>query len=180
MSDYKLLEDTLVVGLGHRARQGKDLAARFIAATYPHVDVQRFAFADALKALCRVDYDMTEKDAPLLQRVGVLKRCEDPEVWVRALYWSIAERRPALALITDVRFENEVEMIRSIGGHVVKVERTLPDGDIFCAADRDPRHISETALDDCLWDAVIENPDGDLDAFRAHTHETFLQLSAGW
>lgn len=40
-----------IVGIGHKARQGKDTFARAIIAHYGHnINVQRFAFADALKA----------------------------------------------------------------------------------------------------------------------------------
>ncbi len=177
---YDRLGATLVIGFGHRARQGKDSAARFIVEAYPRVDIVRFGFADALRALCRVQYAMTEKDAPLLQRVGVSMRGYDPEVWVRALYWTIRERKPDVALITDARFPNEAAMIKGLGGFMVKVERRLRDGSPYRADDRDPYHESETALSDYPdFDDTIENPDGDLTAFRCATLDAFRYLSAG-
>lgn len=40
-----------IIGIGHKARQGKDTFAQAIIAHYGHsVNVQRFAFADALKS----------------------------------------------------------------------------------------------------------------------------------
>lgn len=175
---YKPLADTLVIGIGHKSRHGKDSAARFIIEAYPGVDIQRFGFADALKAVCRVEHGMTTKDGLLLQQAGVARRLIDPDVWVRALYYTVAERRPAVALITDMRFPNEAGMIASMGGYVVKVERRHQDGRLFRTTDRDPDHESETALDSFTdWDALIDNPEGDLDSFRANTLNIFRQLT---
>lgn len=179
--EYKPLPDTLVIGVGHKSRHGKDTAARFIEQAYPDVDVVRFGFADALKAWCRVRHGMTRKDGHMLQLVGVGKRQDDPDVWVRALYWEIIERAPAVAIITDMRFKNEVLMVREMGGLVVKVRRSLPDGLLFRTTDRDPDHESETALDDFDdWDGIIHNPEGNMGAFEANTLWLFRQLTAGY
>jgi hypothetical protein len=68
---------------------------------------------------------MTQKDAPLLQRLGLEAREHDPEVWLRAVYWAIEDARPAIAVITDVRFENEAEFVRGMGGTLVRVSRVI-------------------------------------------------------
>ena len=52
-------------------------------------------------------------------------------------------------IITDVRYKNEAEAIKSLGGILIKVDRETGYKD---------NHISETALDDYQdWDYVIDN-----------------------
>lgn len=177
---YPPIDGTLVIGVGHKSRHGKDQAARFIIDAYPDVDIQRFGFADALKAYCRVELGMTSKDGALLQKVGVARRNVDTDVWVRALYHTLAERRPEVAIITDMRFPNEVAMVHEMGGYAVKVERRLSDGRLFRTQDRDPDHSSETALDGFDgFNAVIDNPDGDMCGFEIATLDTFRELTVG-
>ena len=162
---YAPLSDTLVIGLGHKARHGKDSVARILIDAFPR-PVQRFSFADDLYAICRVLHGMTVKDAPLLQRVGVAFRERDPETWVRCVDTKIREARPRVAVITDVRFPNELAFIRALGGVCWKVRRVLADGSEFVDPSRPATHISETALDGAVWDRVLENPDGQPEAFR--------------
>src|SRR5687768_4004777 len=119
---------TLVIGLGHKARQGKDEVASYLVRAYgQRLDIRRYAFADALKAHCRVAFRMTEKDAPLLQMVGTdLYRRADPDIWVRALYWQLREDAPEVAIITDMRFPNEAGFVKQVGGITVCVSRVCP------------------------------------------------------
>lgn len=68
-----------------------------------------------------------------------------------------ALRIPDLAIITDVRFPNEAERIRSIGGVIWRINRPgLPE----------EKHASETPLPDHLVDLEIDN-DSTLEAFQA-------------
>jgi hypothetical protein len=144
-----------VIGIGHKARHGKDTFARALIEARPDL-VQRFAFADALKALARVRHGMTRKDAPLLQRLGLEAREHDVEVWLRAVYWAIEDARPAIAVITDVRFENEAEFVRGMGGTLVRVSRVSEDGVPYVDPSRPATHVSETALDGYTdWHHVI-------------------------
>ena len=176
--DFAPLKGTLVLGVGHKARQGKDAAASFLVKT---VNATRFAFADALYAYCRVEHGMTMKDAPLLQKIGVEMRNRDPLVWVKAVYWDILTKAPKTAVITDVRFPNEMAFIKAVGGYTCKVSRfdfaPYKDNPIvesveYQAEDRDPNHISETALDDAKWDFHIAARSGDL----ASLHQEILDV----
>jgi hypothetical protein len=160
---------TFVIGLGHKARHGKDTAARIIMETFP--EAQRFSFADDLYAVCRVMHGMRGKDAPLLQRVGVELREKDEHVWVRPVYEKILMARPLVAVITDVRFPNELDFVHSLGGVCWKVERRRSDGSLFIDPSRPADHVSETSLDGAAWDAVIVNPDGQPEVFRERVEE---------
>lgn len=174
---YAPIEGTTVIGLGHKARHGKDTAARFLIEESS--GVQRFAFADNVRAICRVLHGMTEKDAPLMQKVGLEYRKADEHVWLRSLYAKMQEDRPVVAVITDVRFENEMAMIRQMGGACWRVDRVMADGSLFVDPSRPADHVSEVALNGHRWDRVIENPDGDLDAFRLAVLGSFRQLVGG-
>lgn len=176
---YSPLDKTLVIGLGHKARHGKDTAAQFFAEAYPG-KVMRIGFADALYAYCRVDRGMTTKDAPLLQKVGVEMRAKNPETWVQAAYWNMIDKKPEIAVYTDVRFPNEAEYIRSMGGYLLKVERRMPDGTPYKPTDRDPLHISETALDDFQWDKTISILDGDMISLREESLAAFGRFQCLW
>lgn len=175
---YVRLPNTTVIAFGHRARHGKDSAAQLVVESFP--GARRFGFADALKAVSRVQWGMRAKDAPLLQRVGTAYRSIDQDIWLRTLYWTIAEQQPAIALITDMRFPNEFQLVRDMGGFTVKVERRGPDGRLFVPTDRDPNHESEIALaGETRWDAIITNPEGDLQTFSRDVVHTCSRLIHG-
>ncbi len=152
---YTPLPQTLVIGLGHKARHGKDTTAQILVELFPQY-VKRFALADALRCYCRVEHGMTVKDAPLLQKVGVEMRGRNPQVWIDTLYWTLVENAPRIAVITDVRFYNEAAFVRQMGGMMVKVQRvSRVTGEPFQATDRDPKHVSEMELEHYAWDHTI-------------------------
>jgi hypothetical protein len=167
------IPETFVIGLGHKARQGKDTAAQILCGALPG-RVQRFSFADDLYAVCRVLHGMTAKDAPLLQRVGCAERERDPHVWIRSVYGKILDARPGYAVITDVRFENEMDFVRQLGGECWRVDRVLSSGARFVDPSRPANHPSEIALDGARWDRVIENPDGDPETFKQRVVAAFF------
>lgn len=159
---YEPIKGTAIIGVGHRARQGKDSAARAMISLMPK-DVMRFAFADDLYAVARVVHGMREKDPALLQRLGTeVYRAVDDEVWVRSVYYKIKEANPPIAIITDVRFPNEANFVRQLGGITLRVQRVKEDGvTAFVAPDRNPKHASEIALNpDHWWDDTITNVSG--------------------
>lgn len=147
-----------LIGFGHKARQGKDLAVKLLAATFPG-RVARVAFADALRVVCRVQHGMTTKDAPLLQRVGVEARQSDPLIWIRAAAWAIAEldaeaEAPFFVCLPDTRFQNEAAFVRA-RGVTCRLIRLTPDGQRYIATDRPANHPSEVDLDDYDWQHSI-------------------------
>jgi len=143
-----------LLGFGHKARQGKDLAVKLLVEAFPG-RVARVAFADALRVVCRVQHGMTVKDAPLLQRVGVSAREADPLIWIRAAAWAIAEldaeaNAPFLVCLPDTRFRNEADFV-SERGETCRLVRLCADGSRFVATDRPADHPSEIDLDGYDW-----------------------------
>ena len=167
----------VLVGFGHRARQGKNTAALAMLNACPlESQVRLYAFADALRAEVRKacytlggqsdlissfkeaglmpDWVHVEDPKPrsLLQWWGTeYRRAKDPDYWVKRLRKTLEDHKPDFALITDVRFPNEAEFIKQAGGLLVKVIRLgAPDITVH-------PHASESELDGYTgWDHVIE------------------------
>jgi hypothetical protein len=115
-----------------------------------------------------LEYGMTEKDAPLLQRVGMERREEDSEYWIKRAF---AKINPAtdIVLIPDCRYKNEAVRVKEQGGYAVNIQRLTQDGKPFIAEDRPANHPSEIDLDDWNWDFRIVNQ---------HGHEALLSEQA--
>lgn len=171
-----------LIGLGHRARQGKDTVARIIVkeSCKKGLYAKQYGFAEGVRIACRLNFSMEEKDPALLQLVGtdLYRQFVDDNYWVNLLHYRITEDQPDLAVVSDVRFWNEASYISKWGGSLVRVDRFFDNNGIkqvYRAADRDLNHISETALEDYPWDAVIEN-DGDLDQLELATIDVLRSL----
>jgi hypothetical protein len=219
---------TTIIGIGNKARHGKNVVADVFAAAAPG-DVRLYSWAGALKAFCRVALGMREKDGRLLQLVGtdyfrlghkgrvaaidalrgtpafeplralygVLEH--DPDIWVRVLLDTIAEDAPRYAVIPDTRFPNEAAAC-DITVNVTRWQRIAASAcrtcgregtdhpfrhpfmpiDIcretpFVTADRDPHHVSETALDAWAWTYCIRN-DGTLDDLKEQARTTWGRI----
>ena len=168
----------MIVGLGHKARTGKDTVAAYLNQDHAFV---RVAFADALKAACCTIFGLTQKQAngadkeaidpfwnttprDILQRVGTecLRRGFGDDVWIKAL-----ERRVeglvsqgVSVVVTDVRFPNEAEAIKKWGGVLVRVDRKV------APTIGGSSHASEVSLVNYSgWDAVLKN-EGTLEELR--------------
>jgi len=172
---FKPIEGTFVIGLGHKARHGKDTAAKWIIQNY---GAEKLAFSDALYDVARVVYDMKEKDGPLLQLLGTeIYRRKNPDIWVNTIYWKLMDRKPKIVVIPDVRFPNEADFVRSMGGVLIKVNRLNEDGSVYVTTDRDPNHPSETSLDGfSQWNFVIYSKD--VSGIHTQTDEIMRELES--
>lgn len=96
--------------------------------------------------------DEIGKPRTLLQWWGTdYRRTQDPNYWTDRLRETLQRDKPEVALVTDVRFANEVDTIHALGGYVVNVVRTTP------ADMKVPAHASENELDGFSgWDYTIE------------------------
>jgi hypothetical protein len=162
----------LIIGLGYRARSGKDTIADYLVERHGFV---KAAFADTLKEACRAIFGLTNEqlygahkeqldifwhDTPrrILQLVGTecLRKGYADDVWIRALqrrigFGDLAHHRKIV--IVDARFPNEVEAIKGWGGVAVRVDRPGAGASGGVEA-----HASEHALDSWTgWDHVLVN-----------------------
>ena len=63
---------------------------------------------------------------------------------------------------TDMRFINEAQAVKELGGYTIQVNRLNVDGTPFVDTSRDPNHPSETQLDGYNYDFKITIKTGDL------------------
>lgn len=112
------------------------------------------------------------KQRTLLQWWGTeFRRAVNQDYWVNKVAKRIAEEKPEVALLTDVRFPNEIRFVQMYG-EAVKVDRpSLPPLQGMAGA-----HASEMALASFDgWDDVIVN-DADLETLRERALFSFDML----
>ena len=98
------------------------------------------------------------------------RRAQDPDYWTKAWEKKLREYDPTQThiIVDDVRFVNELEVIKNNGGRFVRILRPGFNGA--------NNHSSENSLDDYdAWDLVIDN-DGSLEAFLRRVKEDILPL----
>lgn len=177
----------IIIGIGHRAQNGKDTAGEAIKAYYDNqtsllkahgmsggLKVSIVKFAGALYEEARTHYAMKAKDPILLQTIGMLRRTEDPDYWVKIAFGCIPTGTN-IAIFTDVRFKNEAETIKAKGGHLIEVVRLNQDGSRYYATDRPSDHPSETELDGYNWDHYIKTKSAAETAEQAVTIAEFIR-----
>ncbi|CAB4122138.1 hypothetical protein UFOVP27_69 [uncultured Caudovirales phage] len=162
----------MLIGLSGYAQSGKDTVAKFLVDNH---GFERIAFADKIKELLyemnptvgfeydgggwdlryvvdRDGWDVAKLDPEvrrLLQDLGVgARKVFGDNHWVvEALKFLDRDKN---YVITDVRFQNEADWIKSVySGSVWRVERT--------GVDAVNNHISEHDLDNWDFDAYIHN-----------------------
>lgn len=111
----------------------------------------------------------------VLQSWGGFRRQNEPNYWLRHVtYWVQFQRQyqPRSLVVTDVRYANEAQALRDLGGHIVRVHRPG-------AAALAP----ETALHESEHHGAIEaaaeiHNDGPLQALHAEVWRVVQQLQA--
>lgn len=177
----------IIIGLGHKARQGKDYVSNYMMEAMPS-SIKLYSFAKALKEYCKANHDtlvgqfrratgfsgtIEHKDdavygyTRILQWYGTFARETNPNIWVDLVAASIEKDQPDIAIITDVRFPNEAAFVKDKNGYTVECIRRQADGSQYTDPGRDPNHISETALNDYNFDFIITVRDGDLPSLKA-------------
>lgn len=172
LRDGELRQRVEVIGISGWARAGKDTSADYLVDNYGYT---KMSFAAPMKeALYKLNpkitidgvvstpirigvdvygWDDLKTHGPevreLLQRFGteVGREMWGEDFWVDAAIDKIEDG--SKVVFADVRFPNEADAIKSLGGEVWRVER------IGVGAAND--HISEHALDEYKFDKVVEN-----------------------
>ena len=114
-----------------------------------------------------VMYDKPEPIRALLQAYGQARRHQDENYWLSRLSHWVDESKFDIVIIDDVRFPNEADWVRTMGGSILRLE--CPDKPEVSD------DLSETALDDYPFvDYYVTANKGQLDLLLRGA-ESFLQ-----
>lgn len=133
-----------IIGIAGVARAGKDTFAMLAKSSPEFVGKKTtaFAFADALKfnaskflrEFCNIpnlsllNSEQKADVRPFLVWYGCYMRRIVPTYWVDQVAAKIAEDNDSdIFLITDVRFQNEVEWVHQLSGRVIHIKRFQAD-----------------------------------------------------
>lgn len=159
----------LLIGLVGYAGSGKDEAAKYLV---EERGFTRVAFADPLKAVASaIGWDGRKDDIGrrLLQDLGLAARQYiNADVWLNAGLETI-DATPGSVVVTDCRFQNEIDAIRARGGVVWRVDRP--------GVGPANGHVSEHEWTTIEPDAVIVN-DGTIRDLRERMREAMCPDTA--
>ena len=179
-----------VVALTGSKGSGKDTVGQLIAESFGGHTI---AFADPIKQtvvdifkLKNVDeYDLFKRTileykldyAPLaiagrhvVREIGMLMREYDDKQFNKYVREKIESDPSKIWVVTDMRFDNEYTMLKSIGAKVVKITRPSYTYD---------GHITEREFNDSLVDHTLMN-DGSLDYLKIRTEIVMNQIMKEW
>ncbi len=170
----------VIIGISGKIGSGKSTAARYLIDNMPHLHFEEKFFAYNVKLIASIisglpmsemlSQDGKNRELPLyggitvgrLQQVigtNLFRDHFDDMVWVKSLF---APYDPALHnwIVSDVRFKNEADYVKSQGGILVRLEGD-PAG-VRAKSTRDMNHPSETDLDDYKkFDIIVDTELGD-------------------
>lgn len=173
--------DKKIIGVTGIAGSGKDTFALAIKESEKNTDV--FAFAGPLKEACKILFNFSHGQLhdPILKEVhderwdksprqilqwlgtDILRTHINQDFFVLNMKQRIDASKADYIIISDVRFDNEAEFIRSLGGKVIKIERNMDAND--GKTTKHSGHITEKGISKHLIDAVIEN-NGSIEEFQ--------------
>jgi len=177
----------MLIGFAGAAGAGKDSAAKVLI----RAGAERRAFADPIRRLlyalnpyvdncaCRLvdlihdeGWESAKRSTPevrrMLQELGSeVRKTAQPTYWIDLTLADL----PALTVVTDVRFPNEAEAIRALGGIIVQINR--PGFEPLL------EHESETPLRPDLVDVVIYN-DGNVKQLHDRVLTTLKEIAPAW
>lgn len=163
----------LIIGISGKKQSGKDTVFEFAKKHITKGTVLKFAFADGVKEECSkaagvtVEHMESHKDIfrKLYQFWGTEFRrgFYGNDYWVNYLRNKILSNaiiqkdesdnlgKGVIVFITDVRFKNEADWIKSVGGFLIRINRIDSSKDL---------HQSEIELDEYdQFDFIIDNND---------------------
>ena len=185
------MNDITIIGFTGFKRSGKDEAGNILKNNY---GFKQIAFADALKNALKIIFSFTDEQLytdkkecvdeywnhsvrEILQVVGTeLFRKRLPElcsnisddIWIKSVERQIIMLKNLgfnKFVITDVRFSNEVEWIKKLGGKIYRIDRY----------ESDPSHESEKLIPHLDVDGIFVNKSS-LKVFHASINEFASKL----
>lgn len=175
----------VLIGITGRKQVGKDTAAKYLCRRHKFI---KYAFAQPLKEACKLlfllsgdqlhdnilketldpRWQMTPRQ--IMQMIGtdIFRDHVDKEFWTKRFQMWLDSQDHENIVISDVRFQNEVDIIKKNGGYVLEVQRHhgLASSD---------HHASETQVLQGI-DMTLTN-DGDVKNLFHQIEESMSKLS---
>ena len=166
MGKHKDITNGYIISLSGKIASGKSTLARYIIENMPDMRFVEKSFAYNLKMITSIISGLPMEDmlshegknkvlelyggitvGRLQQLIGtdLFREHFDDMVWVKSLFSSFDAGNDNW-IVSDVRFKNEADHIRSIGGILIRLEGD--PGGLRAKSTRDMNHPSETELDD--------------------------------
>ncbi len=178
----------MIIGFNGKMGCGKSTAIRALVETVtsevalikfaqPLYDMQEYMYKRIDRAFERPDTFI--KDRKLLQWIGTewgrdsISKTLWVDLWKRAAGDVFYENPQAIVVCDDVRFDNEAETIRSLGGLVVEITSKKADERIDTKAGI-VQHSSESGISRSLIDATLAN-NGTLEEFKRSVQQFYQQ-----
>lgn len=184
----------LIIGFCGYSRSGKDTATRLLldSINIPLIKEQ-FAFADALRAMAgslnvyfpevgmryndvvaEYGYEVAKTKFPCVREHLVAighggRNVIKPSIWIDAVADKIERSMAQMAIISDVRYLNEVNFILNNNGIVIYLERP----DVHPANETEARSIKEILATETL--KVVYN-DLDLETLEGHLVQIIREI----
>jgi len=113
----------MIIGLIGKAQAGKDTVGAYLV---EHYGYKRIALADKVKEIAIEQFgwdgQKDEKGRRLLQLIGTeVGRGYNLDIWVRHLDTKLGWSTTKDVVVTDVRFHNEANYVKTHGGMLVRV-----------------------------------------------------------
>jgi len=163
----------MLIGLVGKKSSGKDTLANFLK---ENRDFISYAYAEPLKETCRTLFLLTDKQLcdpkekealdprwnksprQLFQFIGtdVMRNQFDVDFWVNYFRNWYVENKSRNVVVTDCRFQNEVDAVIQSGGVIIKIVRNTGFSD---------DHISESGIDNLTGISHTCNNNGSLEDF---------------
>ena len=157
----------IILGIAGKKQSGKDTFADYII-QYARGIVVKKSLSDPLKdevaELLNIPRQRIDNEKAryrrILQWYGTeWKRAKfGNDYWIKKLEEKVLLSNADIIIIPDVRFVNEVDWVRHMGGTVIKMER-------LGAVNKDP-HISENQINNFVPDITIKANSGDLETLK--------------
>ena len=180
----------LIIGFTGLKQSGKDTAVAILRKEYGYSGVQSYAFAEPIYEMLGAllgelpmlgsgegdknavvePYNVTLRH--MLQTLGTEwgRKCIHPDMWTlrgEEILKDTTKFVPYLSIFvfSDVRFDNEAEMIKANGGHIIRIRRPtiVPKARTFrerltqVFGSEEDSHASESGVSERLVDATIDN-----------------------
>jgi len=171
----------LLIGLVGTKSAGKDTFADHFISSRKNTEekIVKYAFATPLKKACKELFLLSDSQLSgtieketiderwglsprqIFQMVGTdfIRNHIDPNFWLTHFeYWLDSQLSTSIVIVSDVRFQNEADLIKNKGGVLVKINRSeegvKPDDD----STNTDSHISEVGVDSITGiDYLIQN-----------------------